>query len=549
MPSHPIRHLVAVAAGIASLSLVLAGCATTSAGTSADSAPVSGGHLTWGVETEPATLNPQLNGQDKTKLLLRNAYESLLSRTDKGVYKPGLADTHSVSSDELGYTFHLRSGITFTDGQKLDAAALITNLKKQIDPSYNPYGAAGPLSHVVDFTAKDDSTVELRLKTKYAPFLAFVANLPIISPASFDRADVKAGGPDIAGTGPFVLTKYVKGQQVDFTKNKKYAWAPGTAKHSGAAYLDSVTYRFLPEASVRLGALQSGQVDVIEGVPGTNAAQFKDNPKYSYETALNTGTPYSLYFNSTFGPTTDERVRTAFRDAVDLDAVVKSVYGGQRVRAWSAVSPQDPDFYDKTLEKTYGNDIKAANALLDEAGWTGKDAQGFRTKDGARLTITDYQSKPYVRDSRDVLLQAIQAQVKQNVGIDFDVQEVDAGTSTQHLTAADYGAFDNSNTDPDGIDIEYHWLPNDKGGFINLSRASDPQLSEWLAAAQQTTDVAERAKNYNALQQFVIADKAYSFPLYEPADQIAAAKYVHGTGFRPYRQLPENVYDVWIAKH
>lgn len=549
MSRHPIRGLVAATAGVASIALLLSGCAASSGGASASSAPVTGGHLTWGVETEPITLNPQLNGQDKTKLILRNAYESLLSKTEAGAYKAGLADTHTVSDDELTYTFHLRSGVTFSDGEKLDAAAVVTNVKKQLDASYNPYGAAGPLSHLADAVAKDSSTVVLTLAGKYAPFLDYVSNLPLISPASFGKADVKAGGSDIAGTGPFVLTKYVKGQEVDFTKNKSYDWAPETAAHTGAAYLDTVTYRFLPEASVRLGALQSGQVDVIEGIPGTSAAQFKDNAKYTYQTALNTGTPYSLYFNTTKAPTSDERVRTAFRDAVDLDAVLKSVYSGQRTRAWSAVSPEDPNFYDKSLENTYGNDVKKANALLDEAGWTTRDAQGYRTKDGERLTITDYQAKPYVRDSRDVLLQAIQAQVKQNAGIDFDVQEVDAGTASDHQTKADYGAYDNSNTDPDGVDIEYHWLPNDKGGFINLSLAGDPQLSEWLTAAQQTTVVADRAKSYDALQQYVIADKAYSFPLYEPADQIAAATYVHGTGFRPYRQLPENVYDVWIAKH
>ncbi len=160
---------------------------------------------------------------------------------------------------------------------------------------------------------------------------------------------------------------------------------------------------------MRLGALQSGQVDVIEGVPGTQAAQFQKTDKFTYLTALNTGTPYSLYFNTLASPTSDQKVREAFRDAVDLDAILQSVYAGQRTRAWSAVSPQDPpNFYDKSLEGSYGNDVKKANALLDEAGWTGRDADGYRTKDGKRLTISDYQAQPYVRDQRDTLLQAIQ---------------------------------------------------------------------------------------------------------------------------------------------
>jgi len=544
------RGALATTALTVSTLLALTACSSDAEqkpASTAAASPHAGGTLTWGVETEPLSLNPQLNGQDKTKLLLRNSYEQLLARQDDGTFVPWLASAYTVSDDELTYTFTARDGVTFWDGAAFDAAAVVTNIEKQLDPEYNPYGAAGPLSHLKSVKATDAHTVTLVLKEKYAPFLDYVGSLPLISPEAFSKADVKAGGPDVAGTGPFVLKSYAKGQQLEFAKNADYDWAPATAKHQGAAYLDALTYRFLPESSVRLGALQSGQVDVIEGVPGTQAAQFK-NDKFGYATALNTGTPYSLYFNTLAGPTSDPKVREAFRDAVDLDTVLKSVYAGQRTRAWSAVSPQDPSFYDKSLEGTYGNDTAAANKLLDEAGWTARDSEGFRTKDGKRLTITDYQSQPYVRDQRDTLLQAIQAQVKQNAGIDFDVQVVDSGVADEHRAKNDYGTYDNSNTSPDGVDIEYHWLPGDKGGFINLSNVTDPELTSWLVAAQQTTDVAKRAEQYSALQKFVITDKAYSFPLYEPEDQVASLAKVHGLGFRTYYQLPENAYDVWLSE-
>lgn len=512
------------------------------------SGPRSGGTLTWGVETEATTLNPQLNGQDKTKLYLRNAYESLLARKDDGTFVGWLATKWEVSQDQLTYTFTLRDGVKFHDGEALSAATVVTNVTQLQDATYNSSSAAGPLSHVASVKASDDTTVVLVLKDRYAPFLDYIGSLALLSTKSFASSDLKSGGPGVAGTGPFVLASYAKGQQLEFTRFEEYNWAPETRGHQGAAHLEKVIYRFLPESSVRLGALQSQQLQVIEGVPGTLAAQFKDNPQYSYQTSLNTGTPYSLYFNSTVEPTSEQKVREAFRHAVDLDAILTSVYAGQRTRAWSAVSPQDPNFYDKSLEGTYGNDPAKANALLDEAGWTGRDGDGFRTKDGKRLTIVNYQSKPYVRDQRDVLLQAIQAQVKQNAGIDFDVQVVDSGIADQHRAARDYGTWDNSNTNPDGVDIEYHWLLPDHGGFINLSVATDPELVDWLRKAQQTTDVAERAQHYFALQQFVIAEKAYSLPLYEPEDQIAALASVQGVGFRTYHQLPENAYDIWLEE-
>lgn len=82
-----------------------------------DAKPVEGGKLVWGVETQPATLNPQLNGQDKTKLLLRNAYESLLARTADGGYVSWLAKDHKISDDGKTYTFTLRDDVKFTDGE------------------------------------------------------------------------------------------------------------------------------------------------------------------------------------------------------------------------------------------------------------------------------------------------------------------------------------------------------------------------------------------------------------------------------------------------
>lgn len=113
-----------------------------------DAKPVNGGTLTWGVETEPATLNPQLNGQDKTKLLLRNAYESLLARTADGGYVPWLATGYSISEDGKTYTFKLRDDVTFTDGQKFDAQAVVANFEKLKDPAYSTSVSAGPVSRI-----------------------------------------------------------------------------------------------------------------------------------------------------------------------------------------------------------------------------------------------------------------------------------------------------------------------------------------------------------------------------------------------------------------
>lgn len=194
--------------------------------------------------------------------------------------------------------------------------------------------------------------------------------------------------------------------------------------------------------------------------------------------------------------------------------------------------------------------IAATRSLpLDEAGWTSRDAEGFRTKDGQRLSIEIIQAQATVRDQRDVLLQAIQAQARQRLGVELKLRYVDSGTYSELRNSGQFGSIANSNTETDGIDIENHYLPMKAGGAINYSRTSAPELLPWLKAASSTLDTSARRGFYGQLQQFAIVQQAVAIPLYEPEDQIAAASYVQGAGFRPFKQMPENAYDIWLSDH
>jgi len=511
--------------------------------------PVRGGNLTWGVETEPATLNPQLNGQDKTELLLRAAYESLFARKADGSYVPWLAKSYTLSEDGKTYTFTLRDDVTFSNGEKFNAEAVADNFRHLQDPAYSAGSGLSVFgARIANIATPDNNTVVVTLKDAYSPFLSFAGSLKLISPHSWHSSQLKAGGPDLIGTGPFILKRYEKGQQIEFVRNPDYQWASANARHQGPAYLDSVTFRFLPESSVRTGALLSGQVDVIEGVSGNDAGEFKDNPDFTYQHALNTGTPYSLFLNVKYGPTQELKVRQALLQGLDIGPVLQSIYRGQRTRVWGITSPLDP-FYDAGLEGKYGNNPTLANKLLDEAGWNTRGSDGIRTKDGKPLTIEIVQAQATVRDQRDVLLQALQAQARQKLGVDLKIRYVDSGTYVEVRNSGKFGSIANSNTPTDGIDIENHYLPINAGGAINYSRTDDPQLLPLLRSAWQTQDNAQRKSLYSQLQNVAILQQALAIPLYEPEDQIAAARYVHGISFRPFKQMPENTYDVWLSKH
>ncbi|MDR8407283.1 ABC transporter substrate-binding protein [Nonomuraea sp. 3-1Str] len=510
-------------------------------------AAADGGSLTWAVETQPVTFNPHLWAQNKARLLVWNQFDALLSRGEDGSFAPWLARSWEVSADGRTYTFHLREGVTFHDGEKFDAAAVKANLDRFRVPGYNPTVASIQLSALERVEVVSPAELKVHLKRPDALFLDFLAS-PYggqVSPKSLRTAkNLKAGGPDLVGTGPFILDRYVQGQEVHYRRNPAYAWAPPTAAHQGPAHLAEVTYRFLPESAVRVGALTSGQAEVIEGVPATEVDLVKKDPDLAFQTALNSGSAYTYYFNTGHAPFDDKRVREAFREAVDLDAVLASVYRGQATRAWSVVGKAGP-FYDASLERTYGGDTAKANALLDQAGWTTRDAQGFRTRDGKRLTVRTVSAAPFVRDRREILAQAIQAQVKQNAGIDFQIRIVDQGSAQQALDRDEYEVFENSRGDTDaGAALN---LILARQAPINRTHFSDASIDTWLTRASRVSDVKTRTALYAKVQRAVVAENAIAFPIYVPSDQLAARRSVSGLGFDPVSGTPKSAYDVRIA--
>ncbi|RSN14447.1 peptide ABC transporter [Nonomuraea sp. WAC 01424] len=524
------------------LALTLAACGAQGP---AEQAP--GTTLTWAIETQPITLNPQQWAQNKVRLLVFNQFDALLSRAEDGTFHPWLATSWKASDDGLTYTLDLRRDVTFHDGTRFDAASVKANLDQFRVPGYNPAVSAIQLRAFDRAEVVSPYTVKITLKEPDGLFLDFLASpyAGQISPASLKHAkDLKFGGTDLVGTGPFVLDRYVAGQEIRYHRNPAYKWPPAGAAHQGPAYLSEITYRFLPEAAVRVGALTSGQVQVIEGVPATEVALIRKDPDLALRTSLNSGTSFSYYFNTGRPPFDDQRVREAFREAVDVDAVLRSVYQGTATRAWSVVGERSP-FYDATLENAYAGDPAKANELLDAAGWRQRDAEGFRVKDGRRLTVRTVASAPFVRDRRDILAQAIQAQVKQSAGIDFQVKIVDQGSAQKAVEENEYEIFENSRGDSDVGAALNLILPGE--GAINRTHFADGRVDRWLARASATSDQAVRKKLYAQVQQAVVREKAVVFPLYVPADQIAAWKSVQGLGFDPASGTPAGAYDVRIG--
>ena len=185
--------------------------------------------LTWAIETQPITLNPHLWAQNKARLLVFNQFDALVSRAEDGSFQPWLATSWKVSDDELTYTFELRDDVTFHDGTTFDAAAVKANLDQFREPGYNPAVAAIQLRAFDKAEVVSPTTVKITLKEPDGLFLDFLAS-PLagqVSPKSLREAkDVRFGGPDLVGTGPFILDRYVQGQEIHYRRNPAYTWPP-----------------------------------------------------------------------------------------------------------------------------------------------------------------------------------------------------------------------------------------------------------------------------------------------------------------------------------
>ncbi|GGC75498.1 ABC transporter substrate-binding protein [Chelatococcus reniformis] len=510
--------------------------------------PQPGGSITFGVTTEPVCFNPQRSTQQNSFIVIRNFVDSLIAKGAGGRFLPWLATSWTISPDGKVYDLKLRPDVTFHDGEKLDAAAVKFNLDFVKDLK-NANAASELVRSLAQVDAVGPHEVRLTLSQPDSTFLESLSSirLGILSPKALQSGDqLCSGGPALAGTGPFLFESYTRGQSVALVRNKDYAWAPGYAAHTGPAYLDRATIRFLPEYSVRAGALSSGQVDVIEGVQPTDAALFKDQPGFQFITGPSGAqTAFTLNINYTIPPATDVRVRQALRDGADIGALVKSVYLGTVRPAWSNIGPENP-FYDKTLEGTWGNDPAKANKLLDEAGWTGRDAEGFRTKDGQRLTIEVGYPQPYVRDNRDVLIQGVQAQLRKKLGFDLKLRITTGGEWAQQLAKGTWTIYPNTYLPADAArELDANIGRN---GFISaVADKADQPLFDLIEKAQRATDI-EAKREFTAAAQKRAVEQAFIVPLFAANYQLAAKDTIRGLSFETQLDSPSNLYDVWVAQ-
>lgn len=505
--------------------------------------PQAGGTFTIALPTYPSRgLSPHYGAAFDASQVLRNSFDSLIAEDHDEQFHPWLATEWTISPDGLVYEFALRKDVTFHNGEKFDAAAVKANIDALRNPDYPSWTVLGLLqySSVSAVDVLDPYKVRITLSTPRADFLSTLGGLSgaIVAPSSL-KADKQAltSGAGFVGSGPFVLDKVVQGQELRYRKNAAYNWAPATAKHQGAAYVDELVVKFIPEAATRAGLLRSGEVNAIGTVKATDIGLFDGVGGFQYEQIGSAASPWVIMLNLTHGATTDVRVRRAIAKGVDIAAVTKSLTKDTQQRAWSLISP-DSAYYDPKFENKGGPDLDGAKALLAEAGWTGTDAEGYRTDGtGKRLTVRLVATNPTYPE--DDFLKAWQAELRQNLGIQVELQFVDNAQIYDLLARNDYEAFPRQ---VGGLDLSLQFnraygstTPDLKygqidgitiGSIVGGSKLADPQVDRWLVDATKATDREQRKQLFNRITAHLL-DNAVAIPLYTDRNSVAADATVH----------------------
>ncbi|WP_231861068.1 MULTISPECIES: ABC transporter substrate-binding protein [Frankia] len=532
---------------MAILGFGLAGCGGSggpagAGGAGGDGPPRTGGNLRLGLGVDPVCLDPAQSGIADAVNIERSIVDSLTAQDPKtNAIVPWLASSWQVSPDATAFTFHLRPGITFSDGSALSATTVQENFDAVVRAGGRAPLASSYLAGYRGTDVVDSLTARVRFGQPNAQFLQATStvSLGLLSSATVARPPADRCLAGIVGSGPFVLDSYVPRQSVTVHRRVGYRWAPATARHTGDAYLDKITYSIITDGGVRAGALRSGQVGGVTALPVQDTGQVRQ-AGLTVATKVIPGVVACLSLNPFVSrPAIDDSsVRRAVVKAVNRAEVVSTVLSDDYKVATSILAASTPGYVN--LGDSLAYDPAGARKLLDAAGWAaGPD--GIRRRGGQRLTLAVAWTTNGGADQQ--VLELIQQQLR-DVGVELTLRQFVTGQAFPAMQRGigDYawgaGAF---RTDPDILRAKIV-LP---GPVIPPAPGSPAdRLNAALARQAATVDDAQRRKVVGEAQQLAV-DDGITVPVYEIPAVVGLAKNVRGFSFTASANL--FLYDTWLG--
>jgi peptide/nickel transport system substrate-binding protein len=462
------------------------------AAASAESASTGEKVLTVALTTIPNSLDMPKAAERNASNASWSLYDSLLWINDAGELEPALATEWSVSEDGTTYTFTLREGVTFHNGEPFNAQSVVTSWERGKNPE-NQYYTDWTLATAV--TAVDDMTVEITTDGPQPLFLRYVAQSWAMTPPGY-IAEVGEEGflQSPVGTGPFKLVELVEGDRIVLEKNEDY-W------REGYPLIDRLVFRPIPESSTRVAAIQTGEVDIVTRLSAEEAESLRNVEGLVVNSYPVDRVYYIAFNNVTTGldqPTMDPQVRIAMNHAVDVQAIIDALFNGYGRPATGLVASSNFG-YDSELQP-FGYDPDLARQLLADAGY----ADGFEL---------DMACPAGAYTNFEQVCEAVQGYLGE-VGITTNLEIMESGAYWDLEAAKQLPPlFGDSWSATIGESLAR--LTGALGEDASFSSWQDPTIIDLLKQTSVTVDDAARADLYVQIQRYMQEDPPFIY-LYEP---------------------------------
>ena len=354
-------------------------------------------------------------------------YETLVNITADG-YEGCLAESWDISDDGKTYTFHIRDGVKFSDGEVCDANAIKANFDAIIE-NKDRHTWLEMMNLLVGVSAADDKTFVIELSEPYYPLLTELGGtrpFAMISPKAMKDGSTKDGVNAYIGTGPYVLTDFVTDEYAVFEANENY-WGEQPK-------IKKITVKVIPDNQTRILALEKGEIDMIFGknmIDADAINQYTGNDKFTVSLSDPTSTR-QIVLNTTRDVLADKEVRQALQHATNKQAISDGIFYGLEQPADTLFAKTVP-YCDIDLEP-YAYDVELAQSMLDEAGWVvGSDK--IREKDGQKLNIDLLYNSDSVTEK--AIAEYLQSEY-QKIGISLNIHGEEEQSYRDNMKAGNF---------------------------------------------------------------------------------------------------------------
>ena len=495
--------------------------------------------------SEPASLDPHKVESDVEFNIISDLFDGLVSVSPAGEIQPRLAEKWE-NKDNTVWTFHLRPGITWSDGTPITAEDIVWSGQRLVDPkTASPYASYPGSMRIVNGTdiaegkkapeslgvkAINDTTLEVTLKQPNAAFLAMLAHpsLVPIDKVLVGRFGDKWTKPEhFVSSGAYKLSQWVVNERIVAVRNPKY-W---DNEHT---VINKVTYLPISSEAADVNRYKAGEIDIVYTVPINQFAQLKKTLGSELDVSPQLAT-YYYQFNTTRPPFNDARVRKALNLALDKDIIAGKVLGQGQRPAWLISQPdiggvklQNPDYANWPMDKR----IAEAKKLLAEAGFNDSHPLSFNLL---------YNTS----ESHQRIAIAASSMWKKNLGVEAKLQNQEWKTMLDTMHTHNFDA------------VRYAWIADydDAATFLNTFRTGDsqnttqysnPDYDRALVNAAKSKTAQERGKFYQQAEDLLGRDVP-AIPVYHYVRTHLVKPWVGG--FTPDKLGYYYTKDMYIKKH